>query len=246
VKKTSEPEEVFRGNLRECLQHFAKSLPSKFAKGASYARKPMADFCGVKTSSVLRWLNAESTFPQGEIYLRLICFLDANGYKVIEMERMSSVRRNLTQLIGFKIISAQEAASLLGYSIPSTMFEALQGKSGYSNDKQQRIWDLWKENRDQIATMRLQVSAHVQVEDAQSLSNRDSLPLSGTAHGVSRKAVLSMMEGLLDMLQHGVLNGVTLEELSMHHFNPNIILNLQAHLLDASSKLFAQSEQRST
>jgi len=142
----NEESEVFRGHLDECLRHLGARLAGvvpKGSRGAVESRRPLAEFCGVAVDSVGRWLSG--TVPIGEQRLKLMCFLDLIGYRVIELERIPKIQRGFAELVGFGLVSSQEATELLGYSETSTMFKVLAGQQGASGDKNQRMWDYWKE-----------------------------------------------------------------------------------------------------
>lgn len=232
---------VFRGHLEECLRHLRTSLASsvpKGSRGAGQVKRPIADFCGVTIDSVTRWLNTES-FPVGEQYIKLVCFLDMIGYWVIGLERLPKVRRNFVELIGFGILSSNQAIKLLGYSETSTLYQVLQGHDGASQDKDQKMWDAWKERKEELVLKK---------EKSQELYRLD-IPLkihpkakdSKSAMSASRQtAVVNIMEGLLSLLEEGSLSGSSFADLQR---SADTILRLSAHLSALSSQLI-MSEQR--
>ena len=143
--------EVFRGHLDECLRHLGTKLAEvvpKGSRGAMESKRPLAEFCGVTIDSVTRWLSGAT--PIGEQRIRLMCFLDSAGYRVIELERIPKVQRGFAELVGFGLISSQEASELLGYAEKSTLLKVLAGQQGASGDKNQRMWDYWKEKKETL------------------------------------------------------------------------------------------------
>ena len=122
--------EIFRGHVEECLKHLGLKLYQgipRGSRGASEAKRPIADFCGVTVDTTTRWLNDPKHLPVGEVYIRLMCFLSVNGYRVLELERMKPKVRNFARLIGFGLVTSQEAAEMLNYSQISTLFQVLRG-----------------------------------------------------------------------------------------------------------------------
>lgn len=120
---------VFRGHFDECLKHLGKSifaLVRRCSEEATLAKKPVADFCGVQICSVSRWLRG-TVLPIGEQYIKLMCYLDLVGYRVIELERMPKGRRYFAELIGFGLISSKQAAEQYGIVDPDDLREKLDG-----------------------------------------------------------------------------------------------------------------------
>ncbi len=234
--------EVFRGHLEECLRHLGTSLASsmpKGSRGAAQAKRPVAEFCGVTIDSVTRWLHGTGSFPIGEPLIKLMCFLDMVGYRVIELERMPKVRRNFAELVGYGLLTSDQAAEFLGYSSTSTLYQVLQGHHGASEDKDQKMWDAWKERKEELVLKK---------EKSQELYRLD-IPLkirpkaedSKPAMSASRQtAVVNIMEGLLSLLEEGSLSESSFADLQR---SADTILRLSAHLSALSSRLI-MSEQR--
>ena len=139
--------EVFRGHWEECLKHLDTRITVKAPRGlpgAAQARKPLADFCGVKIPSVTRWFSG-AILPNGTQLIKLLCYLDLMGYKVIELERMQPGRRGFAELIGFGLLSIEQAAELIGYANTATLYQVLHGRQNSDEEKDQKMWDIWKE-----------------------------------------------------------------------------------------------------
>ena len=157
--ETAERTEVFRGHLEECIKHLASSIYAQAPKGTRDAprlRQPIADFCGVQVASVVRWFTGKHTQPQGEVRFKVSCCLETMGYKVIEMERMPKDRRNFAELIGYGLLTGQQASELLGFTTPATLYQVLMGRVGTREDKEQKMWDAWKERREAIEAKKLE------------------------------------------------------------------------------------------
>lgn len=137
TKTSNETPEVFRGHVDECLGHLgnmlATSIP-KGSKGAAQVKRPLADFCGVSTACVQRWLR-NSSLPIGEQRVKLMCWLNMAGYRVIGLERMPKIRRYFLELVGFGLISGKQAAELLGYTTVSRVYEVLRGDCNAGSEK---------------------------------------------------------------------------------------------------------------
>ena len=134
---SEEREEVFRGHLEECLGHLGTTLASQYPKGAKgigSVRALIADFCGVSGATVSRWLSGDDGLPKGEQALRLICFLNLVGYRVIEFEHLSKARQYFFELLGFGVLTTEAARQIVGYTKLQTLFQVLQGKQGASKD----------------------------------------------------------------------------------------------------------------
>lgn len=234
--------EVYRGPFEECLRHLEARLASSVPKGsrtATQVRKPIADFCGVSVDTVYRWFRGDGPLPIGETLIKLMCYLDMIGYRVIELERMPKARRNFAELVGYGLLSGAQAAESLGYSHTSAFYQVLQGHSGASKDKNQTMWNIWKGRKEEL---------RLKKEESQNLYGLD-IPLkicpgaeeSKPAMLPSRQtAVVNIMEGLLLLLEGGLLSESNFADLQR---SADTILRLSAHLSALSSRLI-MSEQR--
>src|SRR6185312_4720856 len=123
-----ETQEVFRDDFEGCLKHFAARFrefwpPGKL--GLAKARKPIADFCSVSEQTIKNWLSEDGTLPTGEFTIKAECFLDLNGYRIIEFERLPKILRNIAELIGFGLLSGESAGERLGYSGAHSLYPVL-------------------------------------------------------------------------------------------------------------------------
>lgn len=241
--------EVFRGHFEECLRHLGTSLASsvpKGSRGAAQAKKPVADFCGVKIDSVTRWLHGTGSSPIGESYIKLMCFLDMTGYRVIELERMQKNRRNFAELVGYGLLTSDQAAEFLGYSSTSTLYQVLQGHHGASEDKDKKMWDAWKERKEELQQKkeksqelyRLDIPLKIRSKaEVSKVSDRQML-------AVRPKAVVSIMEGLLALLKENSFEKLSDGELADLKASADTVLCLSAHLSALSSRLIMSEQQR--
>lgn len=237
-----ESPEIFRGHFGECIKHLGASIvlqTPKGSRGAAEARKPLADFCGVTIASVARWFHSSGTLPVGEPCIRMMCYLNMVGYRVIELERMPRVLRNFAELVGFGLLSSEDAAELLGYSTTSTLYQVLHGQQGTSEDKDRKMWDAWKARKEELVLKKEKAKKlHYLCIPSKIRSKAEEhkpamLPSRQTA-------VVNIMEGLLSLLEEGSLSESSFADLQQ---SADTILRLSAHLSALSSRLI-MSEQR--
>ena len=147
----------FRGHVEDCVLDLNTRLESKFPKGekgAAKARRPLADFCGVSVRTVTRWFHDTKLFPNGTELIKLMCYLELIGYTVIERERTQATCRNFGELIGFGLISIEQANELLGYSSTTSVYQILFGHIGASKDKYTKMWNEWKTRKDELESVK--------------------------------------------------------------------------------------------
>lgn len=236
--------EVFRGHLEECLWHLGTSLASsvpKGSRGAAQAKKPLADFCGVTIDSVTRWFHGTGSFPIGEPLIKLMCYLDMVGYRVIELERIPKVRRNFAELIGYGLLTSNQAAELLGYSSTSTLYQVLQGHHGASEDKDQKMWDAWKERKEELQQKKEKSQELYRLDIP--LKVRPKAELLRQVSAIRLKAVVSIMEGLLALLEEDSFEKLSDGGLADLKTSVDTVLRLSAHLSALISRLII-SEQK--
>jgi hypothetical protein len=197
--KIQERREVYRGHLKECLIHLDMALASKIPrgiKGTAKQRMPMAKFCEVNIQTISRWFNPDYPAPVGEVIVKLYCYLDMIGYRVMEFEKLSKDfpgRGKMVELIGYGVMTFQEAATTLGYSLPKNLSQILQCRAGTTKEKDQMMWDLWKSHREALERHKSR---------AQKLFTID-IPETSSAPGDTMRfsAVLKIMDGLDGLLE---------------------------------------------
>lgn len=184
-------QEVFRDHVAECIQHlkgvFARQKPPEAARH----KKQIAEFCGVDAIAVRRWLNGD-TEPLGEQRVKLMCCLDSIGYRVIELERMDKTLRGFGELIGFGLLSIQNADELLGYSEPRLLFRVLRGGAGTSQEKTQKMWDMWKSKKEELERAKKQARANLK-----SVARAESSATPSSRH----QALINIMEGIVFLME---------------------------------------------
>ncbi len=236
--------EVLRGHFEDCLQHLGQVFASKIRKGsrgAAQAKKPIAEFCGVTIDSVTRWLHGTGSLPVGKLYIKLMCFLDMTGYRVIELENMSKPRRNFIEFIGYGLFSSDQAAEFLGYRSTSTLYQVLQGNHRISEDKDQKMWDLFKERVRELQQEkeRLQKLYRLDIPLKTELSK-----ISGRQMSASRsEAIVSIMKGLLALIDESSIEKLFDDGQADLKESSDTILHLLAHLSALHSRLVMSEKQ---
>jgi len=256
---TAERPEIMRGHLKECLADLDKRLCAqapKGGKGAPVVRQPVADFCGVGLQTIRRWLNPRGETPTGEILCKLYCFLDMVGYRVIELERMPKVRRQILELIGFGLVAGNDVSSKLGYTQSSSLYQVLQNKAGTTEQRDQAMWELWKGMRKELEERKASVFGECQLKLIHQPSTLTSNKPAGAPAPTQKlnsdtvqptvnapfKAAVSMINNLSSFLDEGWLDNLSpaqREELCVHSKS---ILRLTVHLNDLSSRIIAHED----
>lgn len=242
--KDSERPEIFRGHLEECLRQIGVTFREHFPKGAKgtlLAHKPVADFCGVSIHTVSRWFyEADAdTLPTGEALIKIMFYLDMVGYRVIELERMQRVRRNFGELIGYGLLTSQKAADLLGYATPSALYVVMWGKVGVSEEKEQKMWDIWKERKEELARKKEQEWTSHRMDLAPKPRSKGSTSM---VDKYGRTAAVCIMEGLLALLEKEPFDEK--EFVNLQQVAGEIITRLSAHLNVLHSKLVLLSGEK--
>lgn len=251
-KVEEERPELFRGQLAECLEHLTGILASKIPRGhpgAAKVRRPISDFCGVAPETVTRWMRNNGKLPYGEELVKLMCFLDMIGYRVIELQRMRpKTIRDFLELVGYGLLSMEEAARLVGYLRASKLSQVFRGRVNVTKSKAQMMWDLWKGKKDELERIktiaREKYRLDTSLETSQTLVEAKPAGLKSTlsspSHTSGHGAIVKIMEGLLVLLEERVPPG------GFFNGNPNLagfkesldtILRLSAHLNNLGSGL---------
>ena len=238
--------EGFRGHLEESVRHLAARFLEVYQKGSrevTEAKQPMAEFCGVGIHTITRWLYHEGRLPKGDEAIKLMCFLEINGYKVIEFERAPQNCRNFAKLIGFGLITSQEATKMIGYTKISSLYKLLRGDHGTHDDREQKLWDMWKVRKDKLdeaiekSVEKYRLDFSKQPRQPQLVEKIGITPISSDNHGCPRDGVIDIMQGLLRILDGGVLQDLSNAEWEALRPSSSMILRLSSHLSTLSAKL---------
>ena len=161
----TEKHEVFSGPFEECLRHFAVEFAvkmPKFSQKAVDAKKLIAGFCGRNIYTVDEWLAAKYK-PAGTSLIKMMCYLDMVGYRVFELERMSKAKRHFIEIIGFGVLSIDQAFALLSYAQPGQLLKILRENRNVHESKEQKMWEIWRERKEDLAQKKAQFCQTFQI-----------------------------------------------------------------------------------
>ncbi|MAG29101.1 hypothetical protein CL632_03090 [bacterium] len=142
-----EQEVLTRGYTDECLEKFFNSILKSYPRGSTGLRNhriPMREFIGISDGTLLEWMYRGGNLPRGEILIKVQCFLMIVGYDLIEMSSIDETTRNFLKLIGFGVISINNAIEMLSYKKKSSLYAVLAGKESPKASKQEKMWEIWK------------------------------------------------------------------------------------------------------
>lgn len=260
---TAQPhEEVFSGDWKECLRHFAQRITEIAPKGTQKAiqtRMPIAQFVGTSPKTVTNWIyeRTKGNHPTGEKLLRLICLMSMHGYHVKELERLNRGERlNLRryfELIGFRVLDIEQAAKLIGYARGGRIMEILFLKEHAGKQKINSMNQVWQELRGELEQKKAEAQKYLIVGLVQPDNNSNSVlsTLSNTPQSIQITALsqnqygtLHIMRGLVELLQNGGFHNLSELELNaLRDEGGNTILQLSTALADLNSRLF-RSERK--
>ena len=213
--------EVFRGHSDECIDHLSSEVKQLSPTKKAEVYKILADFCGVNVVAAMGWIR-KKVRPKGEVEIKLNCLLDSAGYRIVELERMKTLK-DFYELIGYGILSADDAVIYLHYAGKSMLYRALN-----SHNPHQTTRDLmWKK--------RMELKDVLEQKRAETVILARKLVRNVKSHTDSERTVLEKVRSLLRLLDNGVFKDVSKE--SMDEASVNEFLRLAAHLSLISGKL---------
>ncbi|MES3004524.1 MAG: hypothetical protein V4690_00255 [Patescibacteria group bacterium] len=246
---TEEREEVFRGHFNECFIHMKERFEATSAprsKNRLKPLKPLMDFCGVEENTVRNWLRKEDPNICGELYVRVTCFLDLNGYKVIEFERCDKGIRNFVELIAYRVISVEDALNILHMPRISGLFAMFRGDRGVSSERHAKMWDFWKSTRNEIFQKKKMAAEKYRLSFL-SRSKEVDKPIEEMVRAMAeptssiesrRTATMYIMYGLRSLLDEGILKNLSAEELGdLSHEDVLCVSSLSAHFSTLASDI---------
>jgi hypothetical protein len=214
-------------------------------------KRRIAEFCGVIPRSVEAWLQKKSPLPRGETLIKLMCCLDSAGFRVIELERLPAARRGFAELIGFSILSNDQACAQVGYADKSALYQVFRGKQGVNKEKSQSMFEIWKinrlalETRQNMAARELKLDNFCQIHRRPEEADQTSLSLAAAESPPPRQpAIIKFMEGLLALLAGDRAGFLPKEEFEDLRLNADIVLRLSSRLSDLSSRLIKTEQNR--
>ncbi len=174
-------QEIMRGHLDECLANLNHKFAKKNqAQTKQILLKSMANFCGVSTDSTRRWLHNINSLPISDKKIKLMCFLDLLGYKIIELENMTESLRGLTEIIAFNLVGLSEATKIIGYSNTSRLIEIIKGLENPGPQKQRKIWDLWTAQKEELKQTKQMAFNSLPESVLTVLKDTEEISISGT------------------------------------------------------------------
>lgn len=252
MRKENEREEVYRGHFDECLRHLSRDMKlhhPRGARGSQEAKKPIGDFCGVSEMTTARWIYGHNQGPSGLTRIKMMCFLEMVGYRVIEITKMGQGKKGLLELIGYGLLSIDEAVTLLDYQKPQAIYRILlQEENSATSDRSQAMLNLWIQRKAEleekkakafveygtpIATM---LRAEVKQLEEKTISNHQPRKKGKT----SRHAVISLMEVLLELLNGESFEKAPLGELVEFQHSADTVLSLSSKLSGLSARLMKE------
>jgi hypothetical protein len=249
--------EVMRGHLEECLEHFRKRFNSKIRRGQRgrfEAVKPLMDFCEIGDKTALKLMDdgVENASPKGRILLKVLCYLDFHGYKVIEFERLPKILRNFAELIGYGVMSTEEAAVLAGYPSDHHLHGVLWGREGLGKDKETKMWQIWKGRRDELEQKKRDAFESYRLEilfktdqQADQLGHQSLLLLDSVGGDTARRlALINILKGTLGFFDGGLFDNLSSYEIKdLKQSGGHTIHRLVAHLSNLSLKISTPEEE---
>lgn len=179
-------QEIMRGHLDECLDNLNHKFANKnLVQTKQILLKSMADFCAASTHSARNWLHGNKNLPISDKRIKLMCFLDLLGYKIIELENMTESLRGLAEIIAFNLINLSEASEIIGYSDPSRLIEIMNNKVSPSAEKKRKIWDMWTNKKEELKQLKqtafasLPESIFKVIKNAEEFSTVETDPILG-------------------------------------------------------------------
>lgn len=148
-------EDTMRGSTKDCLRHYAKSLPSA-KRMVAEARAPLVGFTKACYTTIYNWTaDSPKGFPIGLNLIKVRLFLLELGYAVIEMENLKSFQLQTALLLGYDILTSKELALTIGLKVVGnrgherTLAIAL-GRAGASKRSRATLERLGEQHRQTI------------------------------------------------------------------------------------------------
>lgn len=263
--------EVFRGHFDECLAHFGSAYNKHFPRATRNRNtnvKPISDFVGSNPVTITTWLDdPENAKPSGIFKIKLSCYLDSHGYRIIEFEKLPKVVRGFSEVIGYGIMSVQEAITLVGYHQPVEFYDVFFGRGKLvSSAKEEAMLNIYKIKREEIQTKKKEISEdgfmkfitektpmelllkeHRKDEDKNPRpvptlvlpkKEKESAKVIEPVRNNSLPISISFMGGLLGLIDEGFLKDVTDSDLErLNHEEVSCIIRLSSYLSSLSSDL---------
>ncbi len=245
VVNEESPPEIFRGYLEECWEHLVREMQSKTPKNskrAGRAKQPIAEFCGVLNSTVQNWMVGRG-IPQGIVRVKLTCYMEMLGYRVIEFSKLSQSKKGFFELLGYNLMQPEVAAEKLYNLKVSTIYAVLWGTQSVNEERTQKMYDLWKENREILEQKKVEEASKYKSllrlhhdNDAESPSLLD-VQSRGYTTSNHADAAISIARGLWLLLEQLSEEGLTDEESESFKVEEALVNDLHVKLGSLSAHL---------
>ena len=154
---------------------------------------------------------------------------------------MKGVRKSFAELIGFKVLTNEQAAQLLNYSKVSTMWEVLRGAHGMGPEKEQAMWDIWKTRREELeenkAKFRIKFAIKFPLTLDSVRTKKTRVLRERTPAGRDVRATMLVAEALLALLSDDLVEGLSPEEIAELRQSANLLQRLSTKLMILSLQL---------
>ncbi|MCX6745305.1 MAG: hypothetical protein NTX82_07345 [Candidatus Parcubacteria bacterium] len=227
METTTKPE-IMRGHVEECLAHIAQKLLllGKRSPQKKEVIATMANFCGVTHDPASRWLHGSGSMPIGDQKIKLMCWLDLIGFRIIELENMTESFRGITELIAFGLITGADAAKIIGYAEPSTVYKVIYEQMNTTTEKKEIIWQLVKGKKTELlqakenaikqlpAFAATLLPSTLQTEPAKPEPESVDTELIGSPANTFTQGFLSLLQGINTLLESEAATRLTDQELA--------------------------------
>lgn len=154
------------GTAEECFAHYLKTLPLPGTRHVNKDRLPLKDFTKVGERTVERWVLGPQV-AKGVELLRIRFFLEANGYRVSELDELKSRQPlvyKLAEMIAYDVFSVEKAQADLGFKYPQELYRLSLRGGSTTHAREDMIAALYDKNRDQLIAEREKWQARLKKE----------------------------------------------------------------------------------
>lgn len=121
----------------KCWDDFVAQLPANPGRRKTVLQ-PLADLAEVQYRTVCRWTEPPFAL-RGRQLLAVRYFLEAKGYQVEELRKLSPEVYQLGKIIAYGLMEIERARATLGYKSVDDVYRLLRGGSAPGRDKVQLI-----------------------------------------------------------------------------------------------------------
>jgi len=183
---------AFSGTTQECFRHYLRNDKGRDLK----CRETLMKFVKVSSPTVRRWL-IDDTKPAGEVLVRLRYFLEQQGYRVSELEKLAKPVRNFGRLLGLDIASLKDLTLALkmpeGTSDSQTL-AILRGVQGVSPGRSKLMEAFTEEFKGLLQEKTAKASIAAAEEAGQKLASKVHPALNGSRSHVNSKEKKHLIE----------------------------------------------------